>query len=57
MPILDLQTNVLAGAIREEFVHQTVDVVAQALGKPASYVVVNITAGQVNKLSTNYARN
>jgi phenylpyruvate tautomerase len=46
MPVLTLQTNVGAQSIPATFAADLVEVVASALGKPKSYVVVNIQADQ-----------
>jgi len=46
MPIFTLRTNVSSAKIPADFVKNTVDIVAKTLGKPKSYVVVNVLADQ-----------
>ena len=45
MPVFELNTNVPANKIPSNLAANLVNVVASALGKPASYVVVQINAG------------
>lgn len=46
MPTLTIQTNVKSDKIPPGLVKELVDIVASALGKPKSYVVVNIQSDQ-----------
>ncbi len=46
MPIFTLKTNVASNKIPTDFVNKTIDLVAKTLGKPKSYVVVNVIADQ-----------
>ena len=43
MPTLEIKTNVDSGLLTPQLAAKTVDVVANALGKPKSYVVVSFT--------------
>jgi len=46
MPILTIHTNIANECISADFTSKTVDIVAGALGKPKSYVVVNVIGSQ-----------
>lgn len=47
MPTLSVQTNVKSAAVPDNLAKDLVDVVAKALGKPKSYVVVHVQPDQL----------
>ena len=46
MPVLTIHTNIAKESIPADFASKTVDIVSGALGKPKSYVVVNVVGSQ-----------
>lgn len=46
MPVLTVNTNVSSSKVPKDFKSKATDVVAQSLGKPASYVAIHVNASQ-----------
>jgi len=47
MPVFTIYTNVDASKVPQDFCQKATDVVAKAVGKPASYVIVHIIPSQM----------